>query len=163
MPKTVRGALKMRISRFLLRSKGVIVHHHSLVSKCEFEGSAVIEPYSRLVGIPRIQVGQNLYVNGGCHLQGDIVIGDDVMIGPKTVIWTRDHGLARGARIRTQEHTNGRVNIGDDVWIGASAVILKGVTLGEGAVVGAGSVVTRDVAPYTIVAGNPAKPIGERL
>ena len=56
----------------------------------------------------------------------------------------------------------GEVIIGDRVWIGYRAIVLPGVTIGEGAVVGAGAVVTRDVSPYTIVAGNPAKVIGER-
>lgn len=59
--------------------------------------------------------------------------------------------------------SRGDVNIGNDVWIGAEAVILSGVTVGDGAVVGARAVVSRDVAPYAIVAGNPAQPAGNRF
>ncbi|RZI39156.1 hypothetical protein EGT07_30435 [Herbaspirillum sp. HC18] len=57
----------------------------------------------------------------------------------------------------------GKVEIGDDVWIGFNATILKGIRIGEGAIVGACSTVTRDVAPYTVVAGNPAVPVGQSL
>jgi acetyltransferase-like isoleucine patch superfamily enzyme len=62
-----------------------------------------------------------------------------------------------------QPHTKGNIIIGNDVWIGVNAVILSGVTIGNGAVVGAASVVTRDIPPYTIAAGNPAKPIRKRF
>lgn len=59
--------------------------------------------------------------------------------------------------------TKGDVTIGNDVWIGSQAIILSGITIGDGAIIGAGSVVSRDVAPYSIVAGNPAKPIRLRF
>jgi len=62
-----------------------------------------------------------------------------------------------------QPHTKGDIVIGNDVWIGVNAVILSGVTIGDGAVIGAASVVTRDIPPYTIAAGNPAKPIRKRF
>ena len=56
-----------------------------------FKGKAIIEPYCRLFGVPNILIGDNFYLNSGCHLLGDISFGNHVMIGPKTVIWSRDH------------------------------------------------------------------------
>lgn len=67
------------------------------------------------------------------------------------------------ANIKGHPKTKGDVIIGNDVWIGYSAIILSGVTIGDGAVIGAGSVVTKNVPPYTIVAGNPARPIRKRF
>ena len=64
-------------------------------------------------------------------------------------------------QIEPRIYANKPISIGDGVWIGAAALILPGITIGERSIVGAGSVVTRDVPPYTIVAGNPARPIGK--
>jgi acetyltransferase-like isoleucine patch superfamily enzyme len=102
------------------------------------------------------------YLNAGCHMLGNIKIGDDVQIGPKTVIWGRDHDISRDKLIREQGHIKRDILIGNDVWIGANATILKGVTIGNGAVIGAGSVVTKDVPEYAVVVGNPAKVIHYR-
>ena len=79
-------------------------------------------------------------------------------MGPEATILTLGHDP------RSPQFTDkgGRVTIGSRAWIGYRALILPGIKIGEGAVVGAGAVVTHDVEPYTIVAGNPAKPIGVR-
>lgn len=94
---------------------------------------------------------------------GSLHIGDWSMLGPHVSVHTVDHGIARdGTPMRLQPGVPGDVVIGSDVWVGASSVILKGVTIGDGAVVAAGAVVNRDVEPYSIVGGVPAKRIGER-
>ena len=80
-------------------------------------------------------------------------------IGPAAQILAADH--PRDAKTRRDRLEFGRpVRIGHDVWIGAAAIILPGVTIGDGAVIGAGSVVTRDVGAHQTVAGNPARRIG---
>lgn len=92
-----------------------------------------------------------------------IAIGQWVQIGPGACVWDNDaHPLdPMGRRERPiKEHRCAPVVIEDDVFIGARAMILKGVTLGAGSVVGAGAVVTKDVNPLEIVAGNPARVIG---
>ncbi|MDD1428133.1 hypothetical protein MEO94_27515 [Dolichospermum sp. ST_sed9] len=108
-----------------------------------------------------VYLGDRNVINFGCLLDGrhsQIQTGADVSIGPEAIILTLGHDpqssdfAARGAD----------VNIGDRAWIAYRAIILPGVNIGEGAVVGAGSVVSRSVDPYCIVAGNPAKVIGER-
>jgi maltose O-acetyltransferase len=109
----------------------------------------------------RVRFGDRNIINFGCLLDGrryDIRFGDNVSIGPEATILTLGHDP------QSAEFTDrgGDVVIGDRVWIGYRAVILPGVTVGDGAVVGAGSVVTKNVLPYTIVAGNPARKIGER-
>ena len=85
-------------------------------------------------------------------------MGSNVSIGPEATILTLGHD-PRSAAFADR---GGDVVIGDRVWIGYRAIILPGVTIGEGAVVGAGALVTKDVEPYVIVVGNPARKIGER-
>ena len=107
-----------------------------------------------------IAIGSNSVVNRKCYLdgRGGITIGSNVSISPECYILSLTHDV-HAPDFGTVAKP---VHIGDRVWIGARVIILPGVTLGEGVVVGAGAVVTRDAAPYSIVAGNPAKPVGER-
>jgi len=91
-----------------------------------------------------------------------ISIGDDCMIAPFVYIVDSNHGTAANKRMNQQPNTTSPVSIGDDVWIGAHAVILAGVTIGDGAIVAAGAVVNGDVAAGTVVGGVPAKQIGKR-
>lgn len=162
MAKTFKQKIVFFFRKLILRSHGVIIYHHSIASNVVFKGTAKIEPYCRLSGSPLITIGDNFYMNAGCHLLGDISIGKDVMIGPKTVIWGRDHGIKQNELIRKQKHSTAPIIIGDDVWIAANVTILKGVTIGNGAVVGAGAVVVKDVPEYAIVVGNPARVIKYR-
>ena len=101
-------------------------------------------------------------MNANCHILGNITFGRNVMIGPKTVIWGRDHGMDRGKLIKDQEHKKIDINILDDVWIGANVTILKGVKISEGAVIGAGAVVTKNIPENGVAVGNPAKVINYR-
>jgi maltose O-acetyltransferase len=109
----------------------------------------------------RISFGNGNVINFGCLLDGrkyDIRFGDNVSIGPEATILSLGHD----PQSPTFEDRGGEVVIGNRVWIGYRALIMPGVTLGEGAVVAAGAVVTNDVKPFTIVAGVPARPIGSR-
>jgi maltose O-acetyltransferase len=110
---------------------------------------------------PRIEIGSRVVVNAGCVLDGrhhGISIGDDVSIGPEAAILTLGHD----PQSPTFANRGGAVRIGRRCWIAYRAVILPGITVGEGAVVGAGAVVTRDVPAFAIVAGVPAKVVGQR-
>lgn len=109
----------------------------------------------------KVSLGQRNVVNFGTLIDGrgyPVSVGDDVSIGPEATILTLGHD----PQSPQFADKGGPVTIGDRVWIGFGALVLPGVTIGEGAVVAAGAVVTKDVAPYTIVGGNPARPIGER-
>lgn len=110
-------------------------------------------------------VGNNVYFPSDLIItqnlvddQAKVVLGDRVSIAPRVMLLALSHPNASSIRscIDTSKHT---ITICDDVWIGAGAIILNGITIGKGAIVGAGSVVTKNVEPYTIVAGNPAKQI----
>jgi acetyltransferase-like isoleucine patch superfamily enzyme len=109
----------------------------------------------------KVHLGERNVINFGCLLDGrkfHIRIGHDVSIGPNATILTLGHD-PQSADLADR---GADVVIGDRVWIGYGALILPGVKLGEGAVVGAGAVVTKNVEPFAIVAGNPARKIGER-
>jgi len=136
--------------------KGVAINCVKFGENCK------IGAYCRLFGNPKISIGDNFYANAFCHILGDVEIGNDVIIGPRVTIWSRDHGLKRNQLIRLQPHTTSEIIIGDDVWIGAGVIILKGVTINNGAVIGAGSVVTKDVPEYAIAVGIPARVIKYR-
>lgn len=94
---------------------------------------------------------------------GSITIGNNVLIGPNCVLRAADHIFSDPQTpIKTQGHRGGHIIIEDDCWLGANVVILKDVTIGKGSIVGAGSVVTKDIPPLSIAAGVPARIIGHR-
>lgn len=150
------------LKKIPLRLRGINIGSHCEFYRTEFRGTAVIESGCRICGNPKIVIGNHFYMNADCHILGEIVIGDDVQIGPKTVIWSRDHGMKKNDLIRKQTHISAPIKIGNDVWIGAHVCILKGVTIGNGAVIGAGSIVTKDVPEYAVVTGNPGHVIRYR-
>ena len=106
---------------------------------------------------PRLTIGKRCLFN--IHISIDlaapIVIGNSVSIGPQTMLITGGHEMG-GSLHRAGQLTPKPIQIGDGVWLGARCTILPGITIGEGAVVAAGSVVTKDVPPNTMVAGVPA-------
>lgn len=102
-------------------------------------------------------IGRRMLLNSGAriHAHERVVIGDDVRIAAYAYITDSDsHEVVPGVPAKTAPTT-----LGNDVWIGRGAVVLPGLTVGDHSVVGAGAVVTRDVPPCTVVAGNPARPI----
>jgi acetyltransferase-like isoleucine patch superfamily enzyme len=96
---------------------------------------------------------------------GSLKIGDGAMIGPRVIIMGGDHETnVIGKRLHElKEGKNYPMTIGKDVWIGAGVIILKAVNIGEGAVIGAGSLVAKDIPPYTIAVGHPARPVKKRF
>jgi acetyltransferase-like isoleucine patch superfamily enzyme len=106
-----------------------------------------------------IKLGHHVGFNYGCIIDGagGITIGNNVLIAQYCSLVTAQHLYAKEELVNTQPWTTQPIVIEDDVWLAANVIVTPGVTIGRGAVVGAGAVVTKDVAPYTIVAGVPAK------
>lgn len=118
----------------------------------------------RTDGQARIHIGPGCYFNRFVFVDASerIEFGPRCMVGPFVYITDHDHGTAKGTPVGQQPLVGAPVTFGEDVWIGTHAVILKGVTVGDGAVIAAGAVVTKDVPANAIVAGVPARVIGER-
>lgn len=119
------------------------------------EGFGLFPPFYTNCGV-NTKIGQRVFINSGCHFQdqGGIVIEDDVLIGHNVVIATLNHAFEPAKRANM---IPAPVRIGKQVWIGANATICPGVQIGQGAIVAAGAVVTKDVPPFTLVGGVPAK------
>ena len=151
---------KTRLGRnVLIRGQQEITFNHGvqLDDYCYFDARA-----------GRIEIGANARFNRNVHLNasvsGTIMIGNDCIIGPNVVFRTANHNFqSRKSIIRNQGHNSIDIKIGADVWVGAGAIILPGVTLGEGCVIAAGAVVTKSFEPFRVIAGVPAKELKERL
>lgn len=111
-----------------------------------------------------IEIGDNSGIGVNAMLQGNVKIGKDVMMGPDVLIFTQNHRFDRtDIPMRGRGHMpSDPVVIGNDVWIGQRCIILPGVTIGNGAILGADAVVTKDVPDWAVVGGNPAKIIRYR-
>ena len=112
-----------------------------------------------------VELGNNSDIGLSCRLNGKIIIGNDVIMGPEVLFYTQNHNSLRtDVAIKYQGNTIEKpIEIGDGSWIGARAIILPGVRIGIGAIIAAGAIVTKDVPDYSIVGGNPAKVIKNRL
>ena len=109
-----------------------------------------------------VSFNRNVMINA--DVRGTIIIEDKVLVGPNVVMRASGHRYEkRGVPIREQGHHKGIIMIKTGAWIGANAVILPDVTIGKGAIVAAGAVVTKDVNDFEIVGGLPARKIGSRI
>lgn len=168
--------LRRKLKIFELRLKGVDVHHTARI-----DPRAVIEPSGGLISIGKrtfidrgviirglagdIRIGSDCFINAYCVLigGGKLNVGDCVMLSAHTVIVTANHNFSEiEIPIKDQGQTTIGVRIDRDVWIGAGSRILDGVHIGEGTVIGAGSVVSKSIASYKIAVGVPAKEISSR-
>ena len=114
---------------------------------------------------PQLEIGDNSGVGINCEVYGPVKIGQNVMMGPEVVIYTSGH---RHDRTDIPMVAQGRdeikeVSIGNDGWIGRRVMIMPGVKIGDGCIIGAGAVVTKDIPDYSIAAGVPAKVLKSRL
>lgn len=115
---------------------------------------------SPLGGAKRIQIGKGCFINSGvrfaCVPGSTITLGNHVQVGPRCLFETRNHSL-----VLIDDHKRGgqakSIIVEDNVWIAANAIILPGIQIGKGSVVAAGAVVTKNVPPYTLVGGVPAR------
>lgn len=113
---------------------------------------------------PQLTIGDNSGVGVDCEVYGPVTIGKNVMMGPEVVIFTSDHEFSK-TDIPIIEQGNGPVepvSIGNDCWIGMRVMIMPGVHIGDGCVIGAGAVVTKDIPSYSVAGGVPARVLKSR-
>ena len=155
------------------------------LGRMEFGEDVFLAPCAVLIGLPGkavvlgeraavgarcflrgpVDLGPDVSVNPNCHLDGGgagIVVGTGTRIGPGCQLFAFNHGMAPGEEVRRQRTASHGIRLGRDVWLGGGAGVVDGVAVGDHAVVGLGAVVTRDVPPWAIVAGNPARQVGDR-
>ena len=123
------------------------------------EGAFINPPFYCDYG-SHIHVGKNFFANYNCMIidVAKVIIGDNCQMAPNVAIYTAGHPVHPDTRNTAYEYGK-EVRIGDNVWIGGNTVICPGVTIGDCCVIGAGSVVTKDIPAWTVAAGNPCKVI----
>lgn len=110
-----------------------------------------------------IEIGDNSGLGLNCRVTGPLKIGNDVMMGPDVMIFTQNHETNRlDIPMWKQTAPKKAVEIGNDVWIAARVIILPGIKVGNGVIIGAGAVVTKDIPDYAVIGGNPARIIKSR-
>jgi len=148
------GAWAKLVRRFACRGLFKHMGHHVNIERGAWFGSG-----------QNIEIGDFSGMGVNCRINGPVRIGSHLMMGPDVMIISRRHNFSR-LDIPMMFQGDGEpklVVIEDDVWIGARAIILPGVRIGQGAIIGAGAVVTKDVPPFAIVGGNPARVIKSRI
>lgn len=113
---------------------------------------------------PNFSIGNNSGVGVNCVIGGDVTIGDNVMMGPDCIIYTTGHchnnvdiPMIQQGMLKIKP-----VTIGNDVWIGTRVIVMPGISIGNGVIIGAGAVVTKDVPDYAVAVGVPAKVVKYR-
>lgn len=143
----------------LLRLQTTFLYRFRHVGRdCRLDRSLFVYP-------GKVSLGDRCYVGRYCYLDGDITIGSHTMLASSVAVVGGDHAFDKPGVLMIdsgREHWK-PTHIGSDCWIGHGAVILNGVSIGDGSVVAAGSVVLGDVPPQVIVAGNPARVIRPRF
>jgi len=173
MKVTLRHRLRYLLNKAKMKHCGKGVYFESNTKIMRYPGNisiddlAVVKEGSRICACnadATISIGKNTTVGYHSFIfsSNSISIGNDCLIAPFTYFVDSDHGIDKSANINQQPNTTSPIFIGNDVWVGTGAKILKGTTIGDGAVIAAGSLVKNDVEPYTIVGGTPAVKIGER-
>lgn len=159
------GKLLMKISS--LYSYFLRRYEKKLLKKC---GQNVYIGKNCIMTYGNISIGNDVYIGPNACIQsahGEISIGNHVMFGPGVNIHGGNHKFDCIGKymksIDKQPNSDGLVRIEDDVWIGANAIILANVKIGKGSIIGAGSIVTKDVPPYSIYTGAPGLKIRSRF
>ena len=114
---------------------------------------------------PDLRTGKDCFIGGGAKIGGNVSLGNWVMMGPSVTFTGDDHvfDVVGQPAIFSGRPPLRPTTVGDDVWIGVNAIVISGVTIGTGAIIAAGAVVTKDVPEFAIVGGVPAKLIGMRF
>ena len=159
-------ALGMGVGPDVRLGKLVVTWPHKILleERCSLEPGIYLNAAGGYSAGRMITVGAGTFIGSGCEFNAieSIRIGPNCMIASGSRFIDHNHGIELGTPIKLQPEVSEPIVLGSDVWIGVNSVVLKGVTIGDGAIVAAGSIVTKPVDPYTIVGGAPAKLIRAR-
>ena len=145
-----------------------IAHMYSKMKFREFGAGSLICTRGAIIVTPaRVTVGKNVFVGPKSYISAEVVFEDNVMIGPGLTVIGGNHTFGVVGKLnrflKPEQRKDGSksemILFGNDAWVGANVTVLPGVKIGEGAVVGAGSVVTKNLGAYTLNVGNPCKKI----
>jgi acetyltransferase-like isoleucine patch superfamily enzyme len=158
---------RIRLGRRVMIGEGCFLDAHSSTGHVVLDDDVWLSRGCCVIAYrdAEVRIGSKTYVGHHClfYGHGGIAVGRDVLMANNVQLICGNHTFARrDVPIRAQPTEEKPIVIGDDVWLGASAIILGGVTVGEGSVVSAGAVVTHDLPPYSIARGVPARVVGER-
>ena len=147
--------IEMELNSFYHTPEEIVALMTKLTRRAVDSTFRLFPPFTADFG-KNISFGKNVFINAGCRFQdqGGITIGDGVLIGHNVILATANHALEPS---KSRKLNYAPIKICDNAWIGSNSVILQGVTVGEWSVVAAGAVVTKDVEPFTVVGGIPAK------
>jgi acetyltransferase-like isoleucine patch superfamily enzyme len=151
----------LNIKNFIARCLGKPSSRHTPIT----DGPARISDSARLTHAKKIHLGKWVHIGKGCYLNGEggIEIGAGTIFAPEVVILSSTHRYKQEKLIPYDEHDEFRpVKIGRAVWLGHRSMIVPGVTIGDGAIIAMGAVVTKDVPVGAIVGGNPARILSQR-
>lgn len=160
MTNLIRSYIKKKIFFYIEEYKRDKIKF--IKSKLKKHGENLIIEDNVVINQPhKIEIGSNVVIDSFCHFWGDggIKIGNNVMIASHCSITSVTH--SKKTSLFNQTNIFGEINIGNNVWIGSHAIILPGVTIGNNSIIGAGSVVTKNVDENSVYAGVPAKKIEE--
>ena len=153
----------LRLGNHVYLGDGVIIYSTSGGGPIELEDSVHLygDTFVETGMGGSIRIGEGSHIQPGCHIHAylsEISIGGKCEIAPGCAFYCYDHGMAPGIPVMDQPlQSKGGISVGDGAWLGHGVIVLQGVTIGEHAVVAAGSVVTRDIPANAIAAGSPAK------
>lgn len=166
--RALRSVLDLRVYGHAFRLLHFYGYAHvSQVRRLTLGSNVTFAPNVSFRNAERIAIGAGSHIGEYSTLwagnsTGRITLGQKCLLAPRVTITASNYGIVQGTPVMDQPKIERDIVIGDDVWLGINTVVVAGVTIGDGAIVAAGAVVTKDVPAQAIVAGVPAKVIGVR-
>ena len=141
--------------------------HVAQLRRLQLGNGANISPDAVFANAENIVIGERVRIGSRCHIwagpaSGTIVLGDDVLLGPDVMITAASYDYHGGSPVTDQPMKESNIVIGNDVWLATRVVILPGTTIGDGAIIAAGSVVKGNIPAFAIAAGSPARVVSQR-
>ena len=166
--RLIGGVLDPRAYLHALRLINYYNYSHVIPRRILVQGDDCnISPDAVFSNPERIVLGDRVSLGSRCHIwagpgTGRITIGDDALFGPEVLVTAASYRFDDGAPVTRQAMDEADITIGRDVWLGTRVIVLPGVTIGDGAIIGAGALVRSDIPPFAIAVGVPARVVGNR-